>query len=114
MLFVESASVGQPTEKHLLGSPLRLTVVGMVKTLSCEAAYLGITSNIIGPVIHETVAINKLFSKKINQSGMPLNDIRHHAIERITIGEFGKTENFARLAFGYYIRQGILLLDNFI
>ena len=47
-----------------------MAVVGFVKTLSDEVVQHGITMNILGPSFHDTAALNRIFNKKAEQTGM--------------------------------------------
>jgi 3-oxoacyl-[acyl-carrier protein] reductase len=98
MLFVESSSVKQPIENLVLSTSLRLAVVGMVKTLSQEISRSGVTVNIIAPGSHDTPAIERLYNKKVEQTGLDFNEVKTNAINQIPIGALGTAEDFASLA----------------
>ena len=72
LLFIESSSVKQPLENLLLSNSLRLAIVGMVKTLALEIANTGITLNIMAPGSHNTLAINRIYTKKANKRALTL------------------------------------------
>ena len=97
-LFLESQSVKQPIENLVLSNSLRMAVVGFAKTLSKEMAGTGITSNVIGPGSHNTAAIERLYKKKSEQTGLSTGEVRAAAIRAIPAGELGQAEEFAQLA----------------
>ncbi len=97
-LFVESYSVKQPVENLVLSNSLRLAVVGMVKTLSLEVAAQGITLNIIAPGSHNTPAINRIYKKKSEQTGIDEQTIKELAIKQIPVQFLGEAEDFASMA----------------
>jgi 3-oxoacyl-[acyl-carrier protein] reductase len=98
LLYIESASVKQPMENLVLSNSLRVAVVGMVKTLSQEIAKSGVTLNILGPGSHNTPAIDRIYQKKSEQTGLPFEEIKQKAIEQIPVGALGEAEDFASLA----------------
>lgn len=98
ILYIESVSVKQPVENLVLSTSLRLAVVGMVKTLSQEIARSGVTLNILGPGSHNTPAINRLYVKKAEQTGMSFEDAKKLGIDQIPVGKLGEAEDFAGLA----------------
>jgi 3-oxoacyl-[acyl-carrier protein] reductase len=98
MLYIESSSVKQPLENLVLSNSLRVAVVGMVKTLSQEIAKSGVTLNVIGPGSHNTPAIDRIYQKKSEQTGMPFGEVKQKAIEQIPVGALGEAADFASLA----------------
>ncbi|WP_438944878.1 SDR family oxidoreductase [Sediminibacterium sp.] len=98
IVYIESVSVKQPVENLVLSTSLRLAVVGMVKTLSQEIAQSGVTLNILGPGSHNTPAINRLYIKKAEQTGMAFEDAKKAGIAQIPVGKLGEAEDFAGLA----------------
>jgi 3-oxoacyl-[acyl-carrier protein] reductase len=98
MLFLESQSVKQPIENLVLSNSLRMAVVGFAKTLSREIAGTGITVNVIGPGSHDTAAIERLYKKKSEQTGLAETEVRQAAIRNIPAGALGQADDFAQLA----------------
>jgi 3-oxoacyl-[acyl-carrier protein] reductase len=98
VVYIESSSVKQPLENLVLSNSLRLAVVGFVKTLSQEIAKSGITLNVMGPGSHDTPAIDRLYNKKAEQTGISATDARKQGIQQIPVGRLGKPEDFASLA----------------
>jgi 3-oxoacyl-[acyl-carrier protein] reductase len=98
VLYIESASVKQPLENLVLSNSLRVAVVGMVKTLSQEIAKSGVTLNIMGPGSHNTPAIDRIYKKKSEQTGMPFDEVKQKSIEQIPVGALGEATDFASLA----------------
>lgn len=98
VLYIESSSVKQPLENLVLSNSLRVAVVGMVKTLSQEIAKSGVTLNILGPGSHNTPAINRIYTKKSEQTGLPFEEVKQNAIKQIPVGALGEAADFASLA----------------
>ncbi|MEP6749422.1 MAG: SDR family oxidoreductase [Bacteroidota bacterium] len=98
IVYIESSSVKQPIENLVLSNSLRLAVVGFVKTLSQEIAKTGITLNVMGPGSHETPAIERIYNKKAEQTGVSAADARKQGIQQIPVGRLGRPEDFASLA----------------
>ncbi|MBU3744622.1 MAG: SDR family oxidoreductase [Sediminibacterium sp.] len=97
-VFIESATVKQPLENLVLSNSLRAAVVGMVKTLSQEIAASGVTLNIMAPGSHNTPAINRIYTKKSEQTGLPFEEVKATAIQQIPVKFLGEASDFASLA----------------
>jgi 3-oxoacyl-[acyl-carrier protein] reductase len=98
VVYIESASVKQPIENLVLSNSLRVAVVGMVKTLSQEIASTGVTLNIMGPGSHNTAAIDRIYRKKSEQTGIPFEEVKQKAEQTIPVGKLGEAGDFAELA----------------
>jgi len=98
IVYIESSSVKQPLENLVLSNSIRLAVVGFVKTLSQEIAKTGITLNVMGPGSHDTPAIERLYTKKSEQTGISAADARQQGIQQIPVGRLGSPDDFASLA----------------
>jgi 3-oxoacyl-[acyl-carrier protein] reductase len=105
LLFIESSSVKQPIENLVLSNSLRLAVVGMVKTLSQEIAATGVTANIMGPGSHNTPAIDRLYHKKVEQTGLAFDEVKKNAIQQIPVKALGEPQDFAGLALWLLSQQ---------
>ena len=98
ILFIESSSVKQPLENLVLSNSLRLASVGFAKTYALEIAAQGVTINIMGPGSHSTPAIERVYKKKHEQTGQPIEAIRQAAVKQIPVGALGDAADFASLA----------------
>lgn len=98
ILFIESSAVKQPLENLVLSNSLRMASVGFVKTLAQEISKSGVTINILAPGSHDTAAIERIYNKKSEQTGIPAGEIRRQAIQQIPVGFLGEAADFASLA----------------
>lgn len=98
LVFIESASVKQPMENLVLSNAFRLAVVGFVKTLSQEVAHSGVTLNILAPGYHATPAMERLYKKKSDQTGMSIEEAMLQYISQTRVGFLGDADDFATLA----------------
>ncbi|MBS1565438.1 MAG: SDR family oxidoreductase [Bacteroidetes bacterium] len=98
ILFIESSSVKQPLENLVLSNSLRLAAVGFAKTYALEIAAKGVNINIIAPGSHNTPAIERIYKKKSEQTGQPVEAIRQAAAKQIPVGVLGDATDFASLA----------------
>ncbi|HEY4151323.1 MAG TPA: SDR family oxidoreductase [Chitinophagaceae bacterium] len=98
VLFIESSSVKQPIENLVLSTSLRLAVVGFAKSYAEEVAAGGVTINVLAPSAHNTPAIERLYKKKSEQTGQPIETIRQAAAQQIPVGVLGEAADFASLA----------------
>ncbi len=105
IVYIESSSVKQPIENLVLSTSLRLAVVGFVKTLSQEIAKSGVTLNIIGPGSHDTPAIDRLYHKKSEQTGLAFDEVKQAAIKQIPVARLGEADDFAGLAVWLLSKQ---------
>lgn len=98
IVYLESASVKQPIENLVLSTSLRLSVVGMMKTLSQELAGNGITFNMIAPGSHATPAIDRLIQKSAEQQDIEFQDAKAAFIEKQPSKKMGTPEGLGSLA----------------
>lgn len=98
VVFIESSSVKQPYENLVLSTSLRLSVVGMMKTVSQEVSGQNINFNMIAPGSHDTAAINRLIEKKSQMSSQDFETTKEAFINAIPAGKFGNPEYLGNLA----------------
>jgi 3-oxoacyl-[acyl-carrier protein] reductase len=98
MVYIESSSVKQPIENLILSTSLRLSVVGMVKTISQEIPDKGVTFNILAPGYHLTPAIERVINKKAQDEGITKKAAQKILENQIPLKKSGNPENFASLA----------------
>jgi 3-oxoacyl-[acyl-carrier protein] reductase len=98
LVYVESVSVKQPVDNLVLSNSLRMAVVGFVKTLSQEMAGKNIYMNIMAPGYHDTPAVQRVFRKKSEVSGISMEEARQNLLNHIPSGTMGDPADFASLA----------------
>ncbi len=98
ILFIESSSVKQPLENLVLSTSLRLALVGFAKSYAQEVAAGGVTINVLAPGSHDTPALDRVYKKKSEQTGQPIEAIRQAAAHQIPVGALGEAADFASLA----------------
>lgn len=98
ILFLESSSVKQPIENLVLSTSLRMSVVGMAKTLSQEVASKGITVNVLAPGFHNTDAIERLIHKKSNQESISYEKTKELFEQNTKVGFMGDPNDLATMA----------------
>lgn len=98
VVFLESGSVKQPIENLVLSTSLRMSVVGMAKTLSQEIADKGITVNVLAPGSHNTKAIERLINKKTETAGISYEDARAMFEKNTKVGFMGDPDDLASIA----------------
>jgi len=98
LLFLESVSVKQPVENLILSNSLRSAMIGFVKTLSQEIAQHNITANILAPGFHNTAAIQRLITKKAEQTGKSEKEIKSQFTKDVPVGSMGNPDDLASLA----------------
>ena len=98
ILLIESVSVKQPVESLILSNTLRPAVVGMAKSLAGEVAADGITINILAPGYHDTNALQRLFKRKADDSGMSEAEAKELFVRESGMKSIGNPADFAKLA----------------
>lgn len=98
VLFIESASVKQPLENLVLSTSLRLSVVGLVKTLANEYPDQGINFNILAPGYHNTSAIERLISKKAESQHITPKQALQSIERSVPMKKLGDPEHLGTLA----------------
>ncbi|MCG8411589.1 MAG: SDR family oxidoreductase [Bacteroidales bacterium] len=97
IVFLESSSVKQPVANLVLSTSLRMSVVGMAKTISQEFAHDGITVNIVAPGSHNTNAIERLITKTCEQKGISYNEARTLFEQNTGLGFMGDASDLASM-----------------
>ena len=98
IVYVESVSVKQFVPNLVLSNSLRMGVVGFVKTLANEVADKGITLNVLAPGYHATPAMDRLFVKKSQITGVTPEQARIEFESEIPMEKMGDPKDFASIA----------------
>lgn len=98
ILFLEGSTVKQPVPNLILSNTLRPAVVGYAKTLSQEVAPKGITVNVMAPGYHATAAMNRLFKKKSELTGITEEEAKEAFTKEIPVGTLGDPDDLASLS----------------
>jgi len=98
ILFLESSSVKQPIENLVLSTSLRMSVVGMAKTLSEELADKGITVNVLAPGSHNTSALDRLIKKKVENESISFESAKKEFEKNTKVGFLGNPDELANMA----------------
>ncbi len=98
VVYIESSSVKQPYENLVLSTSLRLSVVGMMKTVSQEVSGQNINFNMIAPGSHNTPAINRLIEKKSQLNGQDFESTKAGFIDAIPAKQLGDPAHLGTLA----------------
>jgi 3-oxoacyl-[acyl-carrier protein] reductase len=115
VVAITSVSVLQPVENLMLSSVLRPAVQALVKTLATEAAASGVTVNAVAPGFHDTSAVQRLITKKMELTGCTAEEVVQGWTSQIAAGRLGRPEELAALIVflmseraGYITGQGIV------
>ena len=105
IVAITSVSVGQPVENLLLSSVLRPAVQGLVRTLADEAGPTGVTVNAVAPGFHLTSAVERLITRKIEDTGCTRQDVLDQWTGEIPLGRLGEADELAALVAFLMSRQ---------
>jgi 3-oxoacyl-[acyl-carrier protein] reductase len=98
ILFIESTSVKQPIENLILSNSLRMTNIGLAKSLSLEYAEKGITVNVLAPGLHDTPALERLIKKRSEINQLNYTEAKKIMTKEIPVKRLGNAEEFASFA----------------
>jgi 3-oxoacyl-[acyl-carrier protein] reductase len=113
ILYSTSSSVKQPTENFLLANSVRLSVIGMMRTLADELGPEGIRVNAVCPGPIQTKRNNNSFTNvKIDDRNPRVDNQSKTALNRPgQPDEFGKPCAFLLSPVSSYIHGILLLID---
>jgi len=94
---ITSVSVVQPVENLMLSTVLRPAVQALTKALSDDAAAFGVTVNSVAPGFHNTSAVQRLITKKVEQTGCTAEEVVAGWTSEISAGRLGEPEELAAL-----------------
>lgn len=94
---ITSVSVVQPVENLLLSSVIRPAVHALTRNLALEGAPAGVTVNSVAPGYHTTSAVDRLITKKIEQTGCTRDDVLADWCADIPLGRLGEPDELAAL-----------------
>ncbi|MBU8892287.1 MAG: SDR family oxidoreductase [Bacteroidales bacterium] len=98
ILFLESSSVKQPIENLVLSTSLRMSVVGLAKTISEELSENGITANVLAPGSHNTSALDRLIHKKAEIKSISFESAKMEFEKGTKVGFLGNPDDLASMA----------------
>lgn len=93
-----SSSVKQVIDNLVLSNSIRLSVLGLTKTLAQEVGKDGILVNVIGPGRFATERIDYLDGVRARKAGVSPEEIREATCKTIPLGRYGTPDEYARLA----------------
>lgn len=105
IIQITSISVFQPVENLVLSNVLRPAVHSLIRNLALEAAPSGVTVNSVAPGFHMTSAVERLITRKIEQTGCTREDVLAGWTGEIPLGRLGKPEELASLVL-YLMSEG--------
>ena len=98
MVFLESSSVKQPIENLVLSTSLRMSIVGLAKTLAEEFSEKGITFNVLAPGAHGAFALDRLINKKSESDNISFNESKVLFEQKTGVGFLGNPDDLTSLA----------------
>ncbi|MEM3969918.1 MAG: SDR family oxidoreductase [Fervidicoccaceae archaeon] len=92
MVFLSSIAVKEPIPNIALSNVLRITVHGLVKTLSRELAQYGIRVNAVLPGHIETERSIQLAADRARREGRKIDEVLAEMSKEIPLGRLGRPE----------------------
>jgi len=106
---ITSVSVLQPVENLFLSSVMRPAVHALTRNLALDGAPRGVTVNSVAPGYHTTSAVERLITKKIEQTGCTREEVLADWTAEIPLGRLGEPEELAALVlFLMSVRAGYI------
>jgi 3-oxoacyl-[acyl-carrier protein] reductase len=97
VINIVSIAVKEPISNLMLSNALRAAVVGMAKTLAAEVGPRGILVNNVCPGRIATERLAALDEDRAARLGVPIEQVRQEAQQRIPLGRYGQPEELAAL-----------------
>lgn len=97
IINLSSTSVKEPVNSLVLSNAVRMSVIGLAKTLSVELAPYNITVNNIATGRFDTERIRNLDANRARQLGISEEEARKQAIAQIPANRYGEPEEMANL-----------------
>ena len=98
ILTITSVSVKQPIENLILSNSVRMSVVGLTKSLADELGAEGVRVNSILPGYTRTGRVTQLLKDRARQEGVSADDIAARQAAAIPLARIGEPEEFANVA----------------
>lgn len=94
----ESFTVKQPVDNLILSNALRLSVIGLVKSLSTELGPKGIRINSINPSWTMTGRVVELLKDRARREGISVDEATRRITASSPLGRMGTVEEYGRMA----------------
>lgn len=93
----ESFTVKQPVDNLILSNALRLSVIGLVKSLSAELGPKGIRVNSINPSWTMTSRVVELLEDRARREGISVEEATRKITSSSPLGRMGTVEEYGRM-----------------
>lgn len=93
----ESFTVKQPVDNLILSNALRLSVIGLVKSLSTELGPKGIRVNSINPSWTMTSRVVELLEDRARREGISVDEATRKITASSPLGRMGTVEEYGRM-----------------
>jgi 3-oxoacyl-[acyl-carrier protein] reductase len=96
IVAIESISVKQPVPNLILSNALRMSVIGMLKSMANELGPKGIRINSINPAFTKTGRVEQLLADRAAKNGTTVDEELAKAMINIPLGRMAEPEEFGR------------------
>lgn len=97
IIFSASVAIKEPMEDLVLSNVVRISIAGLVKTLSRELGKKGILVNAVLPGLILTDRVKELALNRSKREGRDINDIIKDMAKDIPLGRLGAPEEYANV-----------------
>jgi len=95
---VSSFSVKQPVDNLILSNSIRMSAIGLFKSLSNEYGADNITFNTVCPGFTQTERLEQLFQHRAETLNVPSDTLKNQAAETVSMKRLGDPQELADLA----------------
>jgi 3-oxoacyl-[acyl-carrier protein] reductase len=96
IVAIESISVRQPIDNLVLSNSLRMSVIGLLKSLANTYGSQGIRANSINPTWTQTERVEGLMKDRAEKWGTRIEDEYSKVSAEVPLGRMGTVEEFGR------------------
>jgi 3-oxoacyl-[acyl-carrier protein] reductase len=97
IINITSVTVKQPIDNLILSNTIRMSILGLTKTLSIQLAPFNILINNVAPGYTLTDRVKVVIEQRVRQTGRSFDEIKNELAKDIPLGRIADPEEFANV-----------------